>query len=141
MVAICHSMNGAFGDEDSFSALRLCLIKRMKHGVGHEGILIAMDKEHRFGALANLLYLLRLGKRPAVAILAKSRSGIHQREGRQAKLLFELSGELIPYAGIAAVLHKALHVIGSLLSRYCHRGCRTHRNAVNHLKGILHSSL
>ena len=28
--------------------------KGMKHGVGHEGILIAMDKEHRFGALANL---------------------------------------------------------------------------------------
>ena len=109
MVAICHSMNGAFGDEDSFSALRLCLIKRMKHGVGHEGILIAMDKEHRFGALANLLYLLRLGKRPAVAILAKGRSGIHQREGRQAKLVFELSGKLIPHAGIAAILHKALH--------------------------------
>ena len=71
MVAICHGMNGAFSDEDGFSALRLCLIKRMKHGVGHEGILIAMDKEHRFGALANLLYLLRLGKRPAVTILAK----------------------------------------------------------------------
>ena len=50
MVAICHSMNRTFGDEDSFSALRLCLIKRMKHGVGHESILIAMDKEHRFGA-------------------------------------------------------------------------------------------
>ena len=90
----------------------------MKHGVGHEGILVAMDKEHRFGALANLLYLLRLGKRPAVAMLAKSRSGIHQREGRQAKLVFELSGKLIPHAGIATVLHKALHVIGSLLSRY-----------------------
>ena len=72
MVAICHGMNGTFGDKDGFSALRLCLIKRTKHGVGHEGILIAMDKEHRFGALANLLYLLRLGKRPAVAILAKS---------------------------------------------------------------------
>lgn len=72
MVAICHSMNGTFGYEDGFSAFRLCLIKRMKHGVWHEGILIAMDKEHRFGALANLLYLLRLGKRPAVAMLAKS---------------------------------------------------------------------
>ena len=113
----------------------------MKHGVGHKGILITMDKEHRFGALANLLYLLRLGKRPAVAMLAKSRGGIHQREGRQAKLVFELSGKLIPHTGIAAVLHKALHVIGSLLSRYCHRGCRTHRNAMNHLTGILHSSL
>ena len=83
-------MNGAFGDEDGFSALRLCLVKRMKHGVGHEGILIAMDKEHRFGALANLFYLLRLGKRPAVAMLAKGGSGIHQREGRQAKLVFVL---------------------------------------------------
>ena len=100
-----------------------------------------MDKEHRFGALANLFYLLSLGKRPAVAMLAKSRSGIHQREGRQAKLVFELSGKLIPYAGIAAVLHKALHVIGSFLSRYCHRGCRTHRNTVNHLTGILRSSV
>ena len=80
MVAICHSMNGAFGDEDSFSALRLCLVKGMQHGGGHEGILIAMDKEHRFGALANLLYLLRLGKRPAVAILAKGRSGISDRQ-------------------------------------------------------------
>ncbi len=112
----------------------------MKHGVGHEGILIAMDKEHWFGALANLLYLLRLGKRPAVAMLAKGGSGIHQREGRQAKLVFELSRKLIPHARIAAVLHKALHVIGSLLSRYSHRGCRTHRNAMNHLTGILHSS-
>ena len=27
LTAICHSMNGAFGDEDSFSALRLCLVK------------------------------------------------------------------------------------------------------------------
>ena len=38
----------------------------MQHGVGHEGILIAMDKEHRFGTFANLLYLLSLGKRPAI---------------------------------------------------------------------------
>ena len=83
MVAICHGMNGAFGDEDGFTALRLCLIKRMKHGVGHKGILITMDKEHRFGALANLLYLLRLGKRPAVAMLAKGGSVfISGKEGK-----------------------------------------------------------
>ena len=99
-----------------------------------------MDKEHRFGALTDLGYLLSLSKRPAILVLAERGSGVHQWEGRQAKLVFELSCELVPYTGITAILHKALHIFRSLLTRYSHRSSCTHRYAMNHLPRILHSS-
>ncbi len=40
-------------------------------GIRHKGILVAMDKEHRFGTLTDLGYLLSLSKRPAILVQAE----------------------------------------------------------------------
>lgn len=113
VVAVCHGVFRILGYEDGFAAVALSLVERTEHGVGYVGVGIAVDEEHRFGATLHLLYLLRLVKRPSVSLLAKPGSCIHQRERRQPELLFQLSCKLIPYARIATVFNKTLHIIRS----------------------------
>ena len=60
MVAISHGMHGALGYKYRFLAFFLCLIKRAKHTIRHELVLVAMYEKHWFYAPSNLFYLLRL---------------------------------------------------------------------------------
>ena len=64
LVTICHRMDGAFGYEDGFLAFRLCLIQWLEHTIRHKVIFVAVDKEHRFGALPYLLLLLAAAASP-----------------------------------------------------------------------------
>ena len=71
MVAISHGMYRSFCYENRFSTFLLSFIKRTKHTVRHKTVFVAMNKQHRFGAPSNLLYLTRLVKRPTVFLFTQ----------------------------------------------------------------------
>ena len=133
VLLIRESMLGTIGNPESLDT-RLGLIEGIHHVRRHERIGAAMNEQHGVAALPDLLQSRRLAEAPAIAQTAKQACGIHQGEGRQAELLLQLAGELIPDAGVAAVLDEVQipDAGGHLLAREHHRGGSTHRHPMHH---------
>ena len=117
MVVEGHGMGRARGKPEGARAMGLGCIELMDHGGGDIGVGSAMDKKDGKGGTAHLTEGRGFLERPAVAELAEPGGDIHEGMDREAELVMDLAGELVPDAGIAAVVDDATDGRGEAVAR------------------------
>ena len=107
-------------------------IHLIQHGKGNEGILPAVDEQHRRAGVRHLCRSAGLPQRKARPAAQQRVCRVQHGKRRQAIGFFQLITELLPCSGIAAILHDSPHVGRQRLSRRHHYGGGPHGHAHEH---------